>query len=82
MAARLNPFNQQEVKNRIQATQLVKRVQDHALGLIDMTATQIDCAKFLLNKRLSNAATEVNVGGQDGNPIVNRVEFVIVDPKD
>lgn len=78
MAARLNPFNQQEVKNRIQATQLVKRLQDHALGTIEMTATQIDSAKFLLNKRISNAPTDVNIGGQEDNPInaVTKVEIV------
>lgn len=59
MAARLNPFNQESVKQKIQASQLVNRLQKHAFGEIEMTPTQIDSAKFLLNKRLSNAPTEV-----------------------
>lgn len=69
MAARLNPFNQESVKQKIQATQLVKRLQDHALGEIEMNQTQIDAAKFLLNKRLSNAPQEMNIGGQADNPV-------------
>lgn len=71
MAARLNPFNQESVKQKIQTTQLVKRLQDHILGEIELSATQIDAAKFLLNKRLSNAPTEVKqeLTGKDGGPV-------------
>lgn len=69
MAARLNPRNQESVKQKIQASQLVNRLQKHALGEIEMTPTQVDSAKFLLNKRISNAPTEMNLGGQQDNPI-------------
>lgn len=53
MAARLNPRNQQSVRDKIQATQLVKRLQDEALGLIEMTDGQRDSAKFLLSRCIS-----------------------------
>lgn len=53
MAARLNPKNQQSVREKIQATQLVKRLQDEALGLIEMTDGQRDSAKFLLSRCIS-----------------------------
>lgn len=82
MAARLNPYNQESVKQRIQATQLVKRLQDHAFGEIEMTPTQIDSAKFLLNKRLSNAPNDVNIGGQPDNPINHAVSVApIITPE-
>ncbi len=50
MAARLNPRNQQSVRDKIQATQLVKRLQDEALGKLEMTDGQRDSAKFLLSR--------------------------------
>lgn len=81
MAARLNPFNQESVKEKIQATQLVKRLQDHALGNIEMLPTQIDSAKFLLNKRLSNAATEVKQE-LSGDLTINKIVREIVNAND
>lgn len=54
MAARLNPRNAESTRQKIQTTQLVKRLQGHALGEIEMTSTQIDAAKFLINKRMPN----------------------------
>ena len=60
MAARIRKHHQEEVKAKIQASQLVNRLQNHALGEIDMTSTQVESAKFLLNKLISNAPTEVD----------------------
>lgn len=54
MAVRLNPKNAEAVRQRIQVTQLVKRLQGHALGEVEMSNTQIDAAKFLINKRMPN----------------------------
>lgn len=65
MAVRLNPRNAESTRQKIQTTQLVKRLQDHALGKIEMTATQIDSAKFLINKRMPNPPEQkdVNLNG-------------------
>lgn len=67
MAARLRPRHQEEVKRKIQASQLVNLLQDHALKGRELDSTRVDSAKFLLNKLLSNAPTEV--GGVDGGPL-------------
>jgi hypothetical protein len=68
MAARLRPRHQEDVKQKIRATQLVNFLQDHALdGKEVAQPTRIDAAKFLLNKLLSNAPTEVS--GPDGGPV-------------
>lgn len=67
MAARLRPRHQEEVKAKIQASQLVNLLQDHALKGKQLDTTRVDSAKFLLNKLLSNAPTEVS--GPDGGPI-------------
>ena len=64
MAARLNNRHQESVKAKIQASQLINRVQNHALGELELSQTQLDACKFLLNKIISNAPieqyTEVN----------------------
>jgi hypothetical protein len=68
MAARLRPRHQEEVKAKIQASQLLNFLQKHALNGKDVVnPTRIDAAKFLLNKLLSNAPTEVS--GPDGGPV-------------
>jgi hypothetical protein len=59
MALRLRLRHQDEVKRKIQASQLVNLLQDHALKGKELDSTRVDSAKFLLNKLLSNAPTEV-----------------------
>ena len=61
MAARLNPRNAESTRQKIQVTQLIKRVQDHAFGNIEMTSSQLDAAKFLINKRIPNPPEDKNV---------------------
>lgn len=61
MAVRLNPRNAESTRQKIQTTQLVKRLQSHALGEIEMTSTQIDAAKFLVNKRMPNPPEDKNI---------------------
>lgn len=61
MAVRLNPKTAEAVRQRIQTTQLVKRVQGHALGEVEMSSTQLDAAKFLINKRMPNPPEDKNV---------------------
>lgn len=57
MAARLNPRHQDMVRQKIQASQLINRLQGHVDGDIELTATQIQAAKILLDKSVSNAPT-------------------------
>lgn len=68
MAARLNPRNQDAIRQRIKAEQLVKLLQDHALGekqkAGQVTATRLDSAKFLLSKVLSNPPQQIEHAGE------------------
>lgn len=61
MAARLRKTHQEDVKAKIQASQLVNFLQNHALSDEPATSTRIDAAKFLLNKTLSNAPTDLDI---------------------
>jgi hypothetical protein len=79
MAARLNPRHSEMVRSKIQASQLVNRLTDHALGNVEMTATQVQAAKILLDKTLSNAPQQTELSGPEGGPLqITRVERVIV----
>lgn len=80
MAARLNPRHSDMVRSKIQASQLVNRLTDHALGEIEMSATQVQAAKILLDKVLSNAPVLNELSGPDGGPVqqITRVERVLI----
>lgn len=79
MAARLNPRHSEMVRAKIQASQLVNRLTAHALGDADMSATQVQAAKILLDKTLSNAPTITELTGADGGPLqVTAIEIAPV----
>jgi len=59
---------------KIKGSLLIGRIQNHALGKEDMTPTQLDAAKFLLNKILGNAPYEVIFPNMGNN--ITRVELV------
>lgn len=73
MAARLRQRHQDEIKAKIQASQLVNLLQDHALtGMYqggEVNPSRIDAAKFLLNKIISNAPQLTEITGEDGGAI-------------
>lgn len=52
MAARNRPGLSENTRQRIQSTMLVKRLMDHVLGKCDLSATQVQAARVLLNKTL------------------------------
>ncbi len=67
MAARLNPRHQQMVRDKIQATQIVNRLEGHVLGDLELSPTQIQAARILLDKSVPNLQAiehtgEVTVG--------------------
>jgi hypothetical protein len=80
MAARLNPRHSDMVRSKIQASQLVNRLTDHALGNVEMTATQVQAAKILLDKTLSNAPQQTEISGPDGAPLVTEIRLVDLTP--
>jgi hypothetical protein len=68
MAARLNKRHQQSVKDKIQGSQLINRLQNHALGKTDMSNSQVKAAQILLGKILSDAPKEIT--GANGGPLI------------
>lgn len=81
MAARLNNRHQQSVKDKIQASQLVNLLQNHAIDGTELSQTRIDAAKFLLNKTLSNAPVEqyTELSGELG---IRKIEVELVSAQD
>lgn len=68
MAARLNNRHQEMVRDKIQASQLVNRLQDHVDGKVELTATQLRAAEVLLKKSLPDLSS-VEVTGDPENPL-------------
>lgn len=58
MAARLRARHQDDVRKKIQASRLIGLLAEHAEGKRDMTSTQVQSAKILLDKSVSNAPDE------------------------
>lgn len=52
MAARLNPKHDARTREKIQTSQLVNRLSEHALGKVEMTTTQVTAGLGLLKKTL------------------------------
>ncbi len=68
MAARKDSRLKKQHREAIQTSMLIKRLSDHALGNVEMTATQVRAAEALIRKTLPDLkATELT--GPDGGPI-------------
>lgn len=52
MAARLRKRHDEQTRHKIQASQLINRLTNHALGEVEMSSTQVKAADILLKKRL------------------------------
>ena len=65
MAARLHLRHQDEVRKKIQASQLINRLTDHAFNKIEMTTTQVKAAEILLKKSIPDLS-QVQGMGEDG----------------
>jgi len=68
MAVRSRLEQQQHVRDKIQTTQLVKRLMLHSLADSDiMTTSQVNAAKILLNKVIPDMKAIEHSGEVDGN---------------
>lgn len=64
MAARKRRIRHDEdTRAKIQASQLINRLTDHALGKNEMTATQVQAARILLDRTLP-ALSQVEYTGE------------------
>ena len=69
MAARKRIGLAENTRQRIRATMLVKRLEDHVDGKVDLAATQVTAALGLLRKSLPDLQATEHTGA-DGGPIV------------
>lgn len=68
---RMRAHHQDDVRAKIQVSQIINRLKSHIDGEIELSATQVSCAKILLDKALSNAPTNLDA------TIDGRVEIVM-----
>lgn len=79
MAARLRARHQDEIRTKIQASQLVNRLTAHALGKTEMTPTQVKAAEILLRKSMPDLSQVQGTGEAGAHQHLHRVEMVVVD---
>ena len=83
MAARLRAYHQDEIRAKIQASQLVNRLTGHALGEVELTPTQIKAIEILLRKSLADLSA-ITISGDGNNPLevnLNKIERVVIGAK-
>ena len=80
MAARIRKTHQDDVRKKIQASQLVNYLQNHSLanGGSENANTRVRAATALLNKVLPDLSSTTHSGDPD-SPVLHRIEQVIVD---
>jgi hypothetical protein len=82
MAARLRKNHQDEVRTKIQTSQLINKLQDHALsdGESEISASRMKAIEILLRKSLPDlSATEIS-GDEDSPLVIRKIERVIIEP--
>lgn len=68
MAARLNKHHSDEVRAKIQAANIIHRLQQHVNGEVEMSATQVAAANSLLDRSVAKLQ-QIQHAGHDGGPL-------------
>lgn len=76
MAARMKKFHQDEVRAKIQSSQLINRLTDHALGKIDLKPEQVRSIDILLKKCIPDLSA-VQLSGDEDNPVHAVTEILL-----
>jgi len=75
MASRIRAYHQDEIRAKIQASQLVNVLQNHALGLSeDLSPTRMKAIEILLRKSLSDLSS-IQLTGNADQPIEHKVTW-------
>ena len=76
MASRIRAYHQDEIRAKIQASQLVNVLQNHALGLSEseLTPTRMKAIEILLRKSLSDLSS-IQLTGDADKPIEHKVTW-------
>lgn len=79
VAARLRKTHQDDVRKKIQASQLINVLQDHALGKAEgeISQSRIKAIEILLRKTIPDLS-QVQLSGDEDNPLqtIHRIELV------
>lgn len=79
MAARLNAKNDLAAREKIRATQLVNRLQNHVDGVVEMSPTQLQAAQTLLRKVLPDlSATDATVTMNQSEADISDAELAAI----
>lgn len=75
MAPRTVKINHhEETRAKIQTSQLINRLNDHALGTVELGQTQVRAIEILLKKTLPDLTAIQVSGDEEGGPI--KVEII------
>lgn len=74
----LGKLHQDDVRRKIQTSQLINRLTDHALGLIELESSQVRAIEILLKKTVPDLSA-VELSGDAENPIAQKVQIEIID---
>lgn len=82
MAARLNKLHTEEIRTKIQATQLINVLQNHALGKTEeLPMSRMKAIEILLRKSLPDlSAVALSGPGENGEHLFKLIERRIVNP--
>lgn len=82
MAARkLRKFHTDEIRAKIQTSQLINRLTDHALGKLELSPTQVRSIEVLIKKTLPDLqSVELSGAGEDGEHL-HKIVREIVNPQ-
>lgn len=69
----------EETRAKIQASQIINRLENHMFGEIELSRTQIDAAKILLAKCLPDLQSIVLSGDKDNPIIPSEIKIVLID---
>jgi len=75
MAARLKNYHQDEIRAKIQTSQLINRLENCALGDLELTAQQLKAIEILLKKNLPDLS-QLQISGDADSPLEHRLEFI------
>jgi hypothetical protein len=77
MAARLHKLHQDDIRQKIQASNLVHRLQKCAEGELELTPAQLKAIEMLLDRSVSKLS-QIQLTGDSANPLEHhhKIEFV------
>lgn len=80
MAARLNKLHQEDIRQKIQASQLINVLQKHALGETEeLSMSRMKAIEILLRKSIADLSA-ITLSGDAANPVgIQVIERRVID---